>query len=210
MAVVTRTLEAQDDYRRTLDNWRSAAPSGRPLNPRESDTLSSIENAMASGNDANLRRWGGFAEARRIALPLLRRPDRRLLYTLRRPSRTRLAHALIVPNQRPNGDVTETTPPPSHRSSGFRHAIVACYLVLFPVVSLRIGVDPCGKAVTGYAVPSKSTITGALDGQVWSGSSARWARYSRSTKALSTESTTFSLPSESCSLDVGGCRGLNP
>ena len=82
----------------------------------------------------------------------------------RGPWRARFAHALIVPNQRPNRNVTETTPPPSHRFLSFRYIHRSSYLVVPPVVPLRIGERPRpnepGRVVPGSDPPVCRTSFG--------------------------------------------------
>lgn len=126
VAVVTRTLEAWSDYRRTLDRWLSPRPgggsfSGGASTPGEQQVLDLIYAALRSERPAALDPWGGTpANAPSNGRPITpasgcpRRPHRQLLHAPRGPSRTGLACALIVSNQSPNREVTETAPPPSH------------------------------------------------------------------------------------------------
>ena len=79
VAVVTRTLEAWSDYRRTLDRWLSrrrggGSFSGGASTPGEQQVLDLIYAALRSGRPTALDPWGGTpANARRIAHDLLER-----------------------------------------------------------------------------------------------------------------------------------------
>lgn len=75
VAVVTRTLKAWSDYRRTLDRWLSPRAPLAPLTPDDADTLAAIERALRSGQPDALAPWGGFQAARRILLPLRQRAE---------------------------------------------------------------------------------------------------------------------------------------
>ena len=78
VAVVTRTLEAWSDYRRTLDRWLSlrrggGSFSGGASTPGEQQVLDLIYAALRSDRPTALDPWGDRAGAHRIADRLLRR-----------------------------------------------------------------------------------------------------------------------------------------
>ena len=70
VAAITRDPAAQDAYARILDTWLTAAPSTGALTPDESSTLVALDAAIRAGDPDSLRPWGGFADARRLALRL--------------------------------------------------------------------------------------------------------------------------------------------
>ena len=76
MSVVTRPIEAQHDYGRTLKAWLSPPPSDDALTPDERHILTHLEAALDSGSDTGLGPWGGFREARLLALRLRERAGR--------------------------------------------------------------------------------------------------------------------------------------
>ncbi len=75
MAVITRTVAAQNRYSRLFAIWLNA-PSAQPLTPEERETMAAIKAALLAADPAGFDRWGGLNPARRMAISLRRRADR--------------------------------------------------------------------------------------------------------------------------------------
>jgi len=75
VAVITRTVAAQNRYSRLLATWLNA-PSAQPLTPEEWETMATIKAAILAADSATLGRWGGFNPARRILIDLRKRAER--------------------------------------------------------------------------------------------------------------------------------------
>ncbi len=75
VAVITRTVAAQNRYSRLLATWLNA-PSAQPLTPEEWETMAAIKAAILAADPAGFDRWGGFNPARRILIDLRKRAER--------------------------------------------------------------------------------------------------------------------------------------
>ena len=79
VAVITRTVAAQNRYSRLFAIWLNA-PSARPLTPDERETLAAVGRAVrtaaTTGDPRPCVPWGGFNPARRILIDLRKRAER--------------------------------------------------------------------------------------------------------------------------------------
>ena len=79
VAVITRTVAAQNRYSRLFAIWLNA-PAAQPLTPEERETLAAVDRAVrtaaTTGDPRPCAPWGGFNPARRILIPLLQRAER--------------------------------------------------------------------------------------------------------------------------------------
>ncbi len=79
VAVITRTVAAQNRYSRLFATWLNA-PSAQPLTPEEREALAAadaaLDVALADGDPAPCAPWGGFNACRRLVIDLRKRAER--------------------------------------------------------------------------------------------------------------------------------------